>query len=97
MGRFKVRIGSSFEIDDLSIEDTDGVAPVAQAAEVVAAASTRAFVVRAVVYAVLVALLGAAAIGVYTADFGHLSAVWMATGPLIGAIVGHYFRANEED
>lgn len=96
MGRFKVKMGSSFEVDEVELGDVNDIAKVAHAAEAVAEATTRAFVVKALVSAVLVALLGAAAIGLFSGEFGHLKSVWLGVGPMVGAVIGHYFRAGKE-
>jgi hypothetical protein len=96
MGRFSVKIGKSFDIDEVKVDEGKEVTAIAVAAVNVADASARAFLLKAVVIAELVFLCGAAAYGIHSGSFNYLANVWMATGPLVGGVVTYYFRLNKE-
>lgn len=96
MGRFSVKIGKSFEIDEVEIDEAEEVALIAEAAVSVADASARGFILKAMVTAELVFLFGAGAYSLIKGDFTYLASIWMATAPIAGGTAAYYFRLNKE-
>lgn len=96
MGRFSVKIGQSFEIDEVNVDEGKDVALISEAAVSVADAASRGFILKAMVTAEMVFLFGAAIYGVMNGNFTYLASVWMATAPLVGGMVTYYFRLNKE-
>lgn len=96
MGSYSVKIGEAFDVEDVNVDDSDGVAVIADAAVTVADASARAFLLKAAVMTELLFLCGAALHGIHSGSFNYLASVWMATAPIVGGLVAYYFRPNKE-
>lgn len=96
MGRFSVKIGTSFEIDEVKVEEGEDVARISEAAVSVADASGRGLVLKTMVTLLMSFLYGSALYGLIIGSFDPLTNVWMASAPFVGGIVGYYFRLNKE-
>jgi hypothetical protein len=60
-------------------------------------ARTKGFFVRAVVVTALGALIVTGLYGLATQKFSPLQSVWVVVGPIIGAMVNHYFGGHRKD
>jgi H+/Cl- antiporter ClcA len=80
--RYEVKVGKDLPLHNVEIEEKRRLIT-----ELV-----RSTIAIAVIGASMLALLCAAAVGVYRGDFSPLLAVWSVVGPMLGLIVGHYFR-----
>lgn len=50
---------------------------------------------RSIVLTTIAAVAAAGGYGLYTGKFGPVNAVWIVAGPIIGAVVSHYFGRHE--
>ena len=83
MAKFKVTLGEDFHVDGVDIEDVGEVALLADLSERVRGARHRERLVYAGIAAGLVALAGAAVVGLIDGSFDELDAVWkIAAGPM---------------
>jgi hypothetical protein len=60
------------------------------------ASKTRNHIARIIVYSTMLATSVAGAYSFYRNDFTALAAGWAVTGPLIGGVVGFYFRHRKD-
>ncbi len=60
-------------------------------------ARTRGFLARYLTLAIGIAVLVTGVIGLRTGDYRALAAVWIVTGPIVGAVVNHYFGSSRKD
>ena len=58
-------------------------------------AKTRGFLARSIALATIAAVAITGSYGLYTGKFGPVNAVWIVAGPIIGAVVNHYFGRHE--
>ncbi len=79
----RIRVGEEFEGEILLIEDD---------AEAENDSKLRGFVTVVALGVGTMLLFGATVYGAMQKDFSMLSALWGAEGPIIGAVVGYYFK-----
>jgi len=60
-------------------------------------ARTKGFFVRAVVPAALSALAVTGGYGILHKEYAPLQGVWVVVGPIVGAMVNHYFGGHGRD
>jgi hypothetical protein len=79
--KFKVNIGRKFPVNRVEEEKRRYLEEL-----------TRSRIAIPLVWASILALLGAAALTAYDRDFSPLLATWGVVGPILGLIIGHYFQ-----
>jgi hypothetical protein len=62
-----------------------------------ATSRTRDNITYIIVPTVIGTIIAAGIYGVWQQNFGALTAVWTVTGPIAGAILGHYFHRGRKD
>jgi hypothetical protein len=60
-------------------------------------ATTKDFFVRTLVVAALFALALTGFFGLKTSEYGPIQTVWVVVGPIMGAMVNHYFGGRGKD
>jgi len=60
-------------------------------------AKTKGFFVRTLVLAALAAISVTGAYGLFYQKYGPLQSTWVVVGPIVGAMVNHYFGGNRRD
>jgi len=60
-------------------------------------ARTKGFFVRISVLAGLSALAITGCFGLYFGNFGPIQSVWVVVGPIVGAMINHYFGSPRKD
>jgi hypothetical protein len=58
---------------------------------------TRSTIALSVVLFGIIALIAAAAVGVYKGEFSALQALWAISAAPLGWIIGYYFRGNSSN
>jgi hypothetical protein len=58
-------------------------------------AKTRGFLARLIALTTVTAVVAAGGYGLITGNFSAVNAVWIVAGPIIGAVVTHYFGRPE--
>jgi hypothetical protein len=91
MGRYRVVIGDEFEVDAVDVTDAEVVVEAANAAERLEDAKLRRLLAPGILAACALALLVAAAIGIFDGTFNEIGAVWDAVALPLGAILATYF------
>ncbi len=79
--RFQPAHGTEFEIDSVPTIE----------------AKTKGFIVRAVISAALVALVVTGIYGLFYQKYGPLVSTWAVVGPIVGAMITHYFGGHRKD
>jgi hypothetical protein len=79
--RFQPAPGTEFEIDSVPTIE----------------AKTKGFIVRAVISAALVALVVTGIYGLFNQKYGPLVSTWAVVGPIVGAMITHYFGGHRKD
>jgi len=74
-------VGTEIEIDDVPAIE----------------AKTRGFLARFIAISVAIAIAVTGSYGLMTGQFGAVEVVWAIAGPLVGAIVAHYFGVHRRD
>lgn len=54
-------------------------------------AKTRGFLARLIALTTVTAVVAAGGYGLITGNFSVVNAVWIVAGPIVGAVVAHYF------
>jgi len=60
-------------------------------------AKTKGFFVRVLVFAALSAVTTTGIYGLADNKFGPLQGIWVVVGPIVGAMVNHYFGSPRKD
>jgi len=60
-------------------------------------AKTKGFFVRTLVMAALAAITITGTYGLFYQKYGPLQSTWVVVGPIVGAMVNHYFGGHRRD
>ncbi len=80
-GRFRPAPGKDFDLDPVPSIE----------------AQTKGFLVRSIVLSAMFALLATGVYGLYYQKFSPVAGTWAVVGPIVGAMVNHYFSGHRKD
>jgi len=78
---FQPAVGTEIEIDEVPTIE----------------AKTRGFLARFIAISVAIAIAVTGSYGLVTGQFAAIEVVWAIAGPLVGAVVAHYFGAHRRN
>jgi len=92
--KYKVIVGSEFEISSTEVIGTDLVESVAKVAENEAKSRVRLLLVNIIFLFAAVSMAVATYIGLNDGTFNEVATVWSYAGPIVGLVLGYYFSES---
>ena len=92
--KYKVIVGSEFEISSTEVIGTDLVESVAKVAENEAKSRVRQLLVNVIFLFAAVSMAVATFIGLNDGTFNEVATVWSYAGPIVGLVLGYYFTES---